>query len=114
MTTTNTTLIGSLVASAAILATPAAADDRQIDYFPGIDCKHDFGRAVETICKSDRLLSLEDKITQRYSEAAARANKARFGRLLYRQREYLADRNACGSNRPCLERTMQERIDAID
>ena len=107
------------VATAGILATSAAAmgadrgDEAPIDYFPGINCRVDHGRAIDTICSSDRLMFLEDKITQRYSEAAAHANKAAFDVLLHDQREYLADRDACGSNRDCLEMTLKARLHAV-
>ena len=120
MTLLKTSLI-SLVAAAAIagaLTTAAAAMGRDrgeaaIDYFPGIDCRQDHGAAIDAICASDRLHFLEDKITQRYSEAAARANKAAFDDLLGAQRDYLADRDSCGADRECLEGVLKSRLHAI-
>ncbi len=85
-----------------------------IDYFPGIDCRRDHGPAIDTICASDHLKVLEDRIAQRYSEAAARANKREFTELLEDQRLYLADRNACGTDRYCLEKILKARLHAID
>lgn len=95
-------------------AAAAMPRDQVIDYFPGIDCRLDHGQAIDTICESDHLKFLEDKITQRYSEAAARANKFHFTHLLADQRLYLADRDACGRNRTCLERILTSRLNEIE
>lgn len=120
MTKLKSALLGlaALTAAAYAFSSAAAAHQRDreqvIDYFPGIDCRKDHGPAIDTICASDHLKFLEDKITQRYSEAAARANKREFTQLLDDQRLYLADRNACSRDRYCLEKILKARLHAID
>lgn len=120
MTKLKSALLCLAAASAAvgIFSNAAAAHprdrERVIDYFPGIDCRRDHGPAIDTICASDHLKLLEDKITQRYSEAAARANRREFTVLLEDQRLYLADRNACDRDRYCLEKILKARLHAID
>jgi len=122
MTLFKTSLICLVAATASSVAlassAPAMGRDtgggKAIDYFPGIDCRKDHGPAIDTICESDRLMFLENKITQRYSEAAGRANKFHFAHLIEDQRTYLAERDACGRNRNCLENVLRSRLNSIE
>jgi uncharacterized protein len=109
------TLAASSALALALAVTPARAmgPDHGVDYLPGINCKTDFGPAVDTICNSNGLLALDGKIAQRYSEA--RASAGRFGkwRLLRAQRKYLAHRDDCGADKQCLRSVLEARVQAI-
>ena len=74
-------------------------------YFSGIDCKTDYGPAVDAICRSDSLRFLDGKIAQKYSEAYARAWWVGKRRLKTDQQKFLASRDACGADASCLMAT---------
>jgi uncharacterized protein len=81
-----------------------------------IDCALDRSLAAErAICTSQRLQILDAKITEVYADVMLSRRvafdiKARVREFQY---QFLDRRNACGSNRGCLEEVMEQRLSRI-
>ena len=106
-------MIPVLVALPFLLLSAPVSAAPPVTYFSGIDCKKDFGPAVDAICRHDGLRFLDDKIAQRYSEAYARAWWVGKRHLKTDQQKFLASRDACGVNTKCLLAVMQRRVQTI-
>jgi uncharacterized protein len=109
------TLAAGSALALALASAPAHAmgPDHGVNYLPGINCKTDFGPAIDTICSTNGLLALDRQIADRYSEALYQAS--RFGQwsLKRSQRKFLGRRDDCGADKACLRAVLEARVSAI-
>jgi hypothetical protein len=118
MTSLKAALI-TLAAGTAIAMTLAAAParamgaDHGVTYLPGINCKTDFGPAVDTICAHTGLLALDRRIADRYSEALDQAGRFGQWKLKRSQHKFLAQRDDCRADKSCLRSILEARVVAI-
>ncbi|WP_081649774.1 peptidoglycan-binding protein [Fodinicurvata sediminis] len=89
---------------------------------PSFDCARAMIPSERAICASPALAQLDVALTQAYknyrgslaNEYSGRELDARRNMLSEAQRQWLSDRNTCGSNATCLEQQMRERIGKLD
>ena len=106
---------GAMCVLLGVGATPGIA--HPIEYeehtFASIDCRKDFGPAVDSICKSRHLRYLDGEIAERYSRAYGAAGSRGKARLKADQRKFLAIRDGCGTDAGCLSDILQYRTETI-
>ncbi|OOG65636.1 hypothetical protein B0E46_04690 [Rhodanobacter sp. B04] len=79
-------------------------------YQPGFDCAKAQSPAELTICADPLLSALDSDVAAQYHALAQQADPSQKGDLLSSQREYLAARNICKSDRACVERQTRSRL----
>jgi uncharacterized protein len=109
------TLAAGTAIALALAAAPARAmgADHGINYLPSINCKTDFGPAIDTICGSTGLMALDRQIAARYSEALYQAGRFGQWRLKRSQRQFWAQRDGCGADKTCLRFVLETRVQAV-
>lgn len=79
---------------------------------PSFDCTDVLSVTERQICRHADLAALDRDVAQAF--ARERAAGQADGTLQMSQREWLARRNACGSNVACLRHSMEERLSTLD
>jgi len=91
-------------AVAALLAAPAATGS------PSFDCARAGTPTEHAICAAPILAELDSALAAAYAAARSGVSEARRQEVQATQRAWLAQRDACGGDRDCLERLMRARL----
>lgn len=100
---------GSLLALAffATAVRPAAAQD--------FDCRRAQTTSERTICRSDRLAGLDERMSSLYSELkAASGNRYDRNDLRDYQRRFLDARDSCGRDTECIRGAYLDQISVLE
>jgi uncharacterized protein len=73
-------------------------------------CSNPRGDDVAAVCGNGELLALDAVLNELYSKLMARERSAE---LRNAQRQWLAERQGCGADIPCLKRHYEKRIDEL-
>jgi antitoxin component YwqK of YwqJK toxin-antitoxin module/uncharacterized protein YecT (DUF1311 family) len=79
-------------------------------YQPGFDCAMAQAPAETAICADPLLSALDSDVAAQYHALTQQDDSSQKSALLSSQREYLATRSVCGSDRACLERQTRSRL----
>jgi uncharacterized caspase-like protein/uncharacterized protein YecT (DUF1311 family) len=90
--------------------TPALPPPPAVPVRPSFDCGRASLPAERAICDSSRLAALDVRMTALYTGLRSRIGPAQRASLLASQRNWLHQRNACGSDASCIERRYLEQI----
>jgi uncharacterized protein YecT (DUF1311 family) len=84
---------------------------------PSFDCAKAAAPAEKTICGSVNLAAFDRSVAESYAAASKRFldddDKDGLKTLRAAQREWLAKRNACGSNAGCIQNALESRLEAL-
>ena len=106
-------VMAGAVMGALVLGVGPAGAAQEITEFSSIDCRSDYGPAVDTICKSSHLRYLDEEIAERFTRAYDRATSREKARLLSEQRAFLVIRDGCGTDAGCIGDILHHRTDVI-
>lgn len=85
---------------------------------PSFKCDKATTPAEKTICGSIALAAFDRSIAQSYSSAVRQfkdvQNPEGLNRLKSQQNQWLGKRNSCGSDTNCLQKSMADRLEAIE
>ena len=77
---------------------------------PSFDCARATAPSAREICANPRLAQLDAEMAAAYVAAKAGSPARRQAKVAAEQHEWLRQRNACGADASCLERTLLERL----
>jgi uncharacterized protein len=80
------------------------------DFAPSFSCASVRQASEQAICGSRQLSKLDVELAQIYALVTGRMNKQRSAEFRNTQRQWLQQRNACGSDTFCLESLYRSRI----
>ena len=86
----------------AVFASPASAQD--------FKCSGKLKASEKAICDHQRLSRMDDSMASYYGQLWGRLNHNHREGLRDNQRDFLADRNKCGSDQYCLKDAYRDRI----
>lgn len=101
--------LGSLLALAIIASAvrPAAAQE--------FDCQRARTASERTICRSDRLAGLDERMSALYSELKATyGNRYQRNDLKVYQRQFLDARDSCGRDTECIRGAYLDQISVLE
>ena len=101
--------IGGLLLSLFAFAAPAFAQPT-----PSFDCTVELTAAETEICVSETLAGLDRKMNDVFASLKRRLGDGEQKRLVGSQRQWLKERESCGSQAPCIELKMSERIAELE
>ncbi len=101
----------SLTIALALAALPLAAGPGRAQSF---DCSKATAADEHAVCASPTLSRLDDKMARAYQGAKRCAMMGMQGVLTDSQRQFLADRAACGADEACLTRTYKAQIEYLN
>jgi uncharacterized protein YecT (DUF1311 family) len=82
------------------------------------DCAKAAVQAEQTICGSVALAAFDRSVSESYADALKEYRDARdedgLKKLQAEQKAWILKRNACASDPTCLEKSMQDRLDALE
>lgn len=81
---------------------------------PSFSCKKAQSMDEEAICDDVKLSELDQKIATIYGKAKQFLNRASYENLVPGQRYFIKTRESCGSDRQCLAKKMQARVDDLN
>lgn len=74
------------------------------------DCKKASTPTEKAICESESLVKLDAEVAAAYTKARSTANATWKKAILGTQKEWLIERDACGANAKCIEKSMRKRL----
>ena len=81
---------------------------------PSFSCKKAQSMDEEAICDDVKLSELDQEIATIYGKAKQFLNRASYENLVPGQRYFIKTRENCGSDRQCLAKKMQARVDDLN
>ena len=80
---------------------------------PSFNCAKAYARAEKAICGSPAIATLDNVMVDLYKKARAARKGAARGALVAQQKQWLKQRNACGSDIGCLAQRYGTRIQQL-
>jgi uncharacterized protein YecT (DUF1311 family) len=84
---------------------------------PSFDCAKAASPVEKTICESINLAAFDRSVAESYTQAVKLFKEGQdtesLRRLQATQKEWLAKRNHCGADTVCLEKSMEDRLEAL-
>ena len=77
---------------------------------PGFDCARAANPTERQICASPQLARLDAALSQAFGDAMGEKSFAEQAKQMAEQQRWLQQRNACGADATCIERSMTQRL----
>jgi uncharacterized caspase-like protein/uncharacterized protein len=96
----------------ASFGTSSLPDDKAATrtFRPSFDCNTNFLPAEVAVCNNTELAQLDVELDKVYSQTAHRSTQGRRNQLLVEQRQWIHDRDTCGSDPACIRLQYQARL----
>jgi outer membrane protein len=106
-------LVIQLAAIGAALVTPHQTIAQTRTYSPSFDCQLATNATEQRICHNPNLSKLDRQLAVEYAQLLRSLDPTQQNGLKDREQEWMARRDACGANVPCISRAYTQRIEEL-